>query len=220
VNLIHTIHEPTGAGPHPALLTLHGRGANALDLLGLAPHLCGGKFLMISPQAPLETPVGPGMTGFAWYSLSMGGPPDIDAMVSSREKLEIFLDQCLARYPIDQKRIALLGFSQGGVMAYSLALTNPRRFAGMAALSTWLPRELVPRLNISGDVHTLQALVQHGTEDPTIEIARARDSVERLRELKLPLTYREYEMGHEITPRSLGDLSAWLEEKVLAGSES
>ena len=90
----------------------------------------------------------------------------------------------------------------------------------MAALSTWLPRELVPRLNISGDVHTLQALVQHGTEDPTIEIARARDSVERLRELKLPLTYREYEMGHEITPRSLGDLSAWLEEKVLAGSES
>jgi len=37
-----------------------------------------------------------------------------------------------------------------------------------------------------------------------------------LRELKVPLTYREYDMGHEIRPRSLSDLSAWLEEKVLS----
>jgi len=40
--------------------------------------------------------------------------------------------------------------------------------------------------------------------------------VERLRELRVPLTYREYDMGHEITPGSLSDLSAWLEEKVLS----
>jgi predicted esterase len=49
-----------------------------------------------------------------------------------------------------------------------------------------------------------------------IEVDRARDSVERLRDLKVPLTYREYDMGHEIRPRSLTDLSAWLEEKVLS----
>jgi predicted esterase len=47
-------------------------------------------------------------------------------------------------------------------------------------------------------------------------VERARDSVERLRELRVPLTYREYDMGHEITPRGLTDLSAWLEEKVLS----
>ena len=49
-----------------------------------------------------------------------------------------------------------------------------------------------------------------------IEVQRARDSVEQLRALRVPLTYREYDMGHEITPRSLTDLSAWLEEKVLS----
>ena len=215
MNLIHTLHEPAGAGPHPTLLTLHGRGANALDLLGLAPSICGGKFLVICPQGPLETPIGPGMTGYAWYPLSMGGPPDIDTMLASREKLETFLDQCVARYPVDPKRLALLGFSQGGVMAYSLALTYPERFTALAVLSTWLPKELVPKLDIDEGVRDLPALVQHGTNDPTIEVARARDSVERMRELKVPLTYREYEMGHEITPRSLGDLSAWLDEKVL-----
>jgi phospholipase/carboxylesterase len=65
-------------------------------------------------------------------------------------------------------------------------------------------------------VRSLPALVQHGTQDPLIEVGRARDSVERLRDLKMPLTYREYDMGHEITPRSLTDLSAWLEEEALS----
>jgi phospholipase/carboxylesterase len=147
--------------------------------------------------------------------MSMGGPPDVDTMLASREKLEAFLDQCVERYPIDRKKLVLLGFSQGGVMAYSLALTNPQRFAALAALSTWLPKELASRLNISDGVSALPALVQHGINDPTIEVARARDSVDRLRGLKVPLTYREYEMGHEITPKGLGDLSAWLEETVL-----
>jgi phospholipase/carboxylesterase len=217
MNLIHTIHQPSGDGPHPTLLTLHGRGANALDLLGLAPYICGGKFLVICPQGPLETPIGPGMMGHAWYPMSMGGPPDVDTMLSSCKQLEIFLDQCAARYPIDQKRFAVLGFSQGGVMAYSLALANPQRFAALAVLSTWLPKELVPRLGISDAVANLPVLVQHGTNDPTIEVERARDSVERLGDLKVPLTYREYEMGHEITPRGLGDLSEWLSDKVLEG---
>lgn len=214
MNLIHTIYRPPGAGPHPTILTLHGRGANAFDLLGLAPYLCGGKFLVICPQAPLETPIGPEAVGYAWYRASQGGMPDIDGMLASQKDLQLFLDNCLKSYPIDPMRLAVLGFSQGGVMAYSLALTEPERFAGLAALSTWLPRELTPRLHISGAVEALPTLVQHGTQDPQIEVDRARDSVARLRELKVPLTFKEYDMGHEIRPRGLYDLSAWLEENV------
>ncbi|HXV80768.1 MAG TPA: phospholipase, partial [Candidatus Binatia bacterium] len=104
----------------------------------------------------------------------------------------------------------------GGVMAYSLALSNPERFSGLAVLSSWLPKELIPKLSIGEAVQSLPTLVQHGSQDPLIEIRRAQDSVERLRALRVPLTYREYDMGHEITPRSLTDLSAWLEEKVLS----
>jgi phospholipase/carboxylesterase len=216
VNLIHTIHEPSGAGAHPTILTLHGRGANAFDLLGLAPHLCNGKFLMICPQGPLETPIGPGAFGYAWYPMSMGGPPDIGAILASRKKVQGFVDECLNRYSIDVKKFVVLGFSQGGVMAYSLALSNPERFAGLAVLSSWLPKELRTELSIEEAVQSLPALVQHGSQDQLIEVQRARDSVEQLRALRIPLTYREYDMGHEITPRSLTDLSAWLEEKVLS----
>jgi len=215
VELIHTIYEPSGAGPHPTILTLHGRGANAFDLLGLAPYLCNGKFLMICPQGPLETPIGPGAFGYAWYPMSMGGPPDIGAILSSREKLQQFLDACLNRHPIDAKKLVVLGFSQGGVMAYSLALSNPERFAGLAVLSSWLPKELIPELSIREAVQSLPTIVQHGSQDQMIEVQRAQDSVEQLLALRVPLTYREYDMGHEITPRSLSELSAWLDETVM-----
>jgi phospholipase/carboxylesterase len=215
VELIHTIYEPSGAGPHPTILTLHGRGANAFDLLGLAPYLCNGKFLMICPQGPLETPIGPGAFGYAWYPMSMGAPPDIGAILSSREKLQQFLDACLNRHPIDAKKLVVLGFSQGGVMAYSLALSNPERFAGLAVLSSWLPKELIPELSIREAVQSLPTIVQHGSQDQMIEVQRAQDSVEQLGTLRVPLTYREYDMGHEITPRSLSELSAWLDETVM-----
>ena len=215
MQLAHTIYQPPGSGAHPTILTLHGRGANAFDLLGLAPYLCGGKFLIICPQAPLETAIGPDAVGYAWYSMSSGGPPDVQGMLASQQQLQPFLDACLTRYPIDAKKLLVLGFSQGGVMAYSLALANPQRFAALVALSSWLPAELVPLLNVGDSVQSLPTLVHHGTQDPTIEIERARSSVQRLRELKVPLTFKEYEMGHEIRPKSLSDLSAWLQENVL-----
>lgn len=215
MEFIHTAYQPSGRGPFPTLLTLHGRGANAFDLLGLAPFLCAGRIMVICPQAPLETPIGPQSVGYAWYPMSMGGPPDVAAILASRRRLEVFVDECAQSYPIDPQKFAILGFSQGGVMAYSLALPNPNRFAALAVLSSWLPKELLSRIEISTAVQSLPTIVQHGSEDSMIQIERARSSVEILRQLNVPLTYREYPIGHEISPRSLSDLSAWLEEKVL-----
>jgi phospholipase/carboxylesterase len=217
MELIHTLYEPVGKSPHPTIVTLHGRGASAFDLLSLAPYLCGGRFRIICPQGPLETPIGPEATGYAWYPMSMGGSPDIESILVSRQRLQQFLDDCIAQYPIDAKKLAILGFSQGGVMAYSLALANPDRFAALVALSSWLPPELVPHLSLDHSAQALPTLVQHGTQDSMIEVERARKSVETLRQARIPLSYREYDMGHEIRPRSLSDLSAWLDEKVLSG---
>lgn len=216
MELIHAVYRPAGSGPHPTLLALHGRGASALDLLGLAPHICAGRFLVLCPQGPLEMPIGPEASGYAWYPMSLGGPPDVPAILESRHRLELFLDQCLAHYPIDANKLVLLGFSQGGVMAYSLGLSTPQCFAGLVALSSWLPAELVPRLSLDKAAGSLPLLVQHGTEDSMIPIDRARGSVDILRQARTLLTYREYPMGHEIRPRSLADLSAWLEKKVLS----
>jgi phospholipase/carboxylesterase len=140
----------------------------------------------------------------------------MEAMRSSRKALQDFLNECVRRYPIDIKKLALLGFSQGGVMAYGLGLAEPQRFAALAALSSWLPPEFVGGSFAGEGTKALPILVQHGARDSMIEVGRAPDSVERLRQLNVPVTYREYDMDHEITPRSLTDLSAWLQEKVLS----
>jgi phospholipase/carboxylesterase len=127
-----------------------------------------------------------------------------------------FVAHARERYPVDPRKVVMLGFSQGGVLAYIAALGAPARFAGLAALSSWLPPALVAGLAPDAGRGELPVLVQHGSADEIIAVARAHGSVETLRELGAHPTYREYPMGHEISAASLGDLSRWLEETVLA----
>ena len=108
MNLIHTIYEPARSEPHPAILTLHGRGANAFDLLGLAPYLCGGKFLMICPQGPLEMPISAEAVGYAWYPMSLGGPPDMQAMLSAQRALSDFADVTVLSDPSTSTLLTLV----------------------------------------------------------------------------------------------------------------
>jgi phospholipase/carboxylesterase len=215
MNLIHTVFEPEGDGPHPTIIAFHGWGASALDLIGLAPYVAGGRFLVLCPQGALEVPIGP-TRGYGWYPISMGRPPDLDAINSSVEAVERFVDDALKRYPIECRKLALLGFSQGGTMAYNLAMRAPARYAGLVALSTWFPPELADGVADRDALMRLPTMVQHGRADNMIEIARARQSVETLRSLRVPLVYREYDGGHEITADGLEDLSRFLIEKVMS----
>jgi phospholipase/carboxylesterase len=84
-----------------------------------------------------------------------------------------------------------MGFSQGGVLAYELALSDPGRFAGVVALSSWLPADLADAIPAQPGSENFPAFVVHGTRDPMIPsgpgvrkawIAASRD-------------HREYEMG-------------------------
>ena len=122
----------------------------------------------------------------------------------------------MTRYAVDPRKLCVVGFSQGGVMGYTLALGAPERFAGLAALSSWLPKDLLTALPDVPATEQLPMLVQHGSRDELIGVGRARQSVEILRDVKAPVTYREYDMGHEINARSLTDLSTWLQEKVVS----
>ena len=216
MNLVHTVFEPHSKGPHPTILALHGRGASAMDLLGLAPYICGGRFLVICPQGFLETPIGPGAMGYSWFPLSKEGPANVPAILEARERVKTFLDASLARYPIDRGKLIVLGFSQGGALAYSLALGQPERFAALVAISSRLTPELVDHLPSASSAQHLPTLIQHGSRDELIAVDRAREALETLRSLRVPVTFREYDIGHEISHQNIADLSAWLEEKVLS----
>ena len=211
MNLLYTAHVPAGDGPHPALLLLHGWGASAHDLVGLAPALHGGNALVLCPQGPLAFEAAPGMLGHGWFPLSTERPPIAAEVEAARDAIELFLDDALAAYPVDRARLVIGGFSQGGFMAYQIALRSPARFAGLMALSAWLPAALAREIPKQRAHAALPALVVHGTEDPLVPVEQ------RVAQLALgvPTEYREYPMAHEIRPEALQVVLEWLESRAL-----
>jgi phospholipase/carboxylesterase len=214
MDLIHTLYEPAGGGPHPTIIALHGWGANALDLQGLAPYIAGGKFMLICPQGPLDVPIG-AISGYGWFPIRTGTAPREDQIDEAVERAEKFIDAAIARYPVNPRKLVMLGFSQGGVMAFRLAFRQPKRYAALVGLSTWFPPELKRNISDTDAIQQLPTLLQHGRADEAIPLSRAKESLEHLRELEVPVTFREYDCGHEITASSLEDLSEFLAAKVL-----
>ena len=224
MTLIHAVAHPgssddaDGDGLLPTLIALHGYGANAQDLLGLSPYLAGGRLLMICPQAPLQ--IEPNFHGFNWHAFSgpdgRGSPQVVEA---ANAMVSEFVDFALAAYPVRRDRVALLGFSQGGGMAYRAGFHEPQRYAGLAALSTGLPDDVFADGEAPGEaVRALPLLVQHGASDASIGVERGRASRDRLAALGLEPDYREYPMAHEVGAHSARDLSQWLERVLGLGN--
>jgi predicted esterase len=162
---------------------------------------------VLCPQGPLAFQAGPEQVGYGWFPLKSDGPTDPAEVRKGVDALQRFIDEALATYPIDRRKLVILGFSQGGVMAYALALQDPAAYAGLVALSSWLPDQMAESFPANPDLENLQTLVIHGTKDSMISIDRARESRDALAKLGVSASYREYEMGHEINPDALQQLA-------------
>lgn len=216
MELMYTAHVPAGRGPFPTILALHGFGANAHDLLGIAPHIQGGEVLFLCPQGPMAIEAGPGQRAYGWFPLSGRGEIEVSALVGARGALEGFLDDAMAVHPIDPERLVIMGFSQGGVMAYDLALGRPERFAALVALSSWLPDQIVDHLPPNEARAALPTLLIHGSKDPMVAIDNAQAARTKLSALGIEAAWGEYEMGHEINQNALRDLIGWLAQGPFA----
>jgi len=214
MRLVHAAYEPPGDGPFPTIFAMHGWGSSAMDLLGLAPFVAAGRFLVICPQGHHEVEIG-AVNGYGWYQMRPGSPPDEEKVDPAVDQLRMFIDEASSRYPVDKRKIVALGFSQGGMMAYNLAMRWPEKFAALVGIGTALPEYLVELVSNHDAIQQLPTLVQHGRADPMLEIARARKSVETLRSLQVPVTFREYDCGHEVSADGVRDLSTFLLEKVV-----
>lgn len=209
MRLVHAVWHPgTSAERWPTLFAIHGHGAHSQDLLGLAPYLAAGRVQVICPEA--EFVLQPGVLSYTWFDRGPDGERSAEEFERVTAIVSEFIDEATETYRIDPERRAILGFSQGGSLAYRLALGDPSRFAGLAALSTWLPDEAAERAD-TVKLGALPVLIQHGSEDPLVRIERGRQSRDRLIAMGLTPEYHEYPMQHQIGAESLRDLSAWLE---------
>lgn len=196
----------------PSVILLHGFGADANDLFGLAPFF-DERFFVASVNAPFALPFG----GRAWFELYFEANQvtgfNVKQFEDSLGKILEFVDELIANHDLDTQQVFLCGFSQGSMMSVSSVFKEPEKFAGCVLMSGRAANEMVIKENIE-QLKDFPILVTHGTLDPVLPIENGRATKEILSRLPVNLQYKEYEMAHEISQESLTDVSNWLSSQL------
>jgi phospholipase/carboxylesterase len=209
--------------PQGLLVMLHGWGANAEDVLGLADYMNLPNWYLVFPNAPLPHPYNP--VGRMWYDLPLDatGMPDRAAfqasamnqradLLASRTQLVAFLHSLANTTGVPLERTVLGGFSQGGAMTLDVGPQLP--LAGLISLSGYLHAPVssapvssapVSSASVSSKLDSTASspslppiLMVHGRQDVVVPLTAAQDARDRLRTAGAQVDYHEFTMGHEI----------------------
>lgn len=158
-----------GGSAQQLVVLLHGLGASGDDLIGLVPHWATllPHAAFVAPNAPHSCDTAP--FGLQWFSLR-----DMDAAASragieaAAPILDAFIDRELARHGLGDASLALVGFSQGAMVAFHVALRRRRPCASVVGYSGMLvgPERLQAEIRARPPV-----LLVHGTEDRVVPAA-------------------------------------------------
>lgn len=178
---------PSAAGTARRLvILLHGYGADGNDLIGLAPHwarlLPDAAF--VSPHAPFPCELGP--FGRQWFGFESRDPAALLAGTQAAAGiLDGFIDSELARYGLDASRLALVGFSQGTMMALHVALRRAQPVAAVVGYSGSLvaPERLGAEITARPPV-----LLIHGDADQVVPYAALATARQALEAAGVPVT--------------------------------
>ena len=219
--LLSCLEIETKASPEFAVIWMHGLGADGSDFVPVIPELglrskAGIRFIF--PNAP-EMPVtcNGGYVMPAWYDIisldSTSRVVDEAGILRTREQIRRLIQRENQR-GIPTSRIVLAGFSQGGAIAYTTALTHPEKLAGIIALSTYIPSQRLIENELTAAIAGLPIFAAHGTEDDVVapELgARARDF---LIGKDFPVSWREYSMPHSLCVEEILDIGKWLNQLI------
>ena len=226
MSLPETVELEAGPNPVGAVIWLHGLGADGHDFEPIVPELRLPESLplrFVFPHAPVRPiTINGGMAMRAWYdikTLDKDSRADEEGVRESSALLDALIEREIER-GIAPEQIVLAGFSQGGAIVLHNAVRTAHKFAGLLALSTYLP--LVNTLdaevvNQPGAGHTsLPIFMAHGSFDPMIPLSYGRESADRLEDLGYTVDWHHYPMAHAVCPQEIADISAWLQARFSA----
>jgi len=197
------------AGPQPAdarltMIVLHGRGASAEDILGLAAELEARDVAYLAPDA----------NGRSWYPYSFLAPleqnePQLSAALDTVADLV----KTLTAAGLPTSRIAFLGFSQGACLSLEYAARNATRYAGVFGLSGGLIGPPGTPRNYPGTLDGTPVLLGCSDVDPHIPLERVRESAEVFRRMGAAVDERIYpRMGHTVNRDEIAAIDAALRQ--------
>ena len=195
------------------LILLHGYGSNEEDLFSFASEL-PEDLLIVSARAPQSL----GFGSYSWYTInftaSEGKFSDIPEAIEARELVATFIDEIQAHYNIAPSKTFLLGFSQGTILSYSVALNYPEKVQKIIALSGYVNAKLLPTNLETKDYSKLNFFISHGTVDQVIPVEWAKKAPKFLKQLHIKNCYQEYPVGHGVAPKNFFDFKNWIEERL------
>ena len=210
-SLHHVVREPNvKKDKNPMLLLLHGYGSNEEDLFSFANEL-PDEYYVISARAPYDMMY----NSFAWYAINFDADEnkfsDIEEAQSSRVLIATFIDEVVQNYAIDANDVTLIGFSQGSILSYAVALSYPQKVQRVVAMSGYLNTEMADENYRAKDFSNLKIFASHGTVDQVIPVDWARNSIPKIKALGIDIVYKEYPVGHGVAPQNFFDLKNWLQ---------
>ncbi len=142
--LLPAIEHETSPNPDCTVIWLHGLGADGNDFAPIVPELHlpeDAAIRFIFPHAPaIPVTINGGFVMPAWYDIletDIARKVDTAGLMASAKAINGFITRELDR-GIDSKRIVIAGFSQGGAVAYQVALSYEKPLGGLLAMSTYL----------------------------------------------------------------------------------
>lgn len=212
LSLSYLIQEPKVIkDKNPLVLLLHGYGSNEEDLFSFASEL-SDEYYVVSVQAPYPVPP----YGYAWYAIHFDADAnkfsDDNQAIESRELIVKFIDELINKYPIDPNNINLVGFSQGAILSYAIALSYPEKINKVVALSGYFNEKIIADNYRQKDLSKLKMFASHGTVDQVIPIDWARQTPTILKSLNIDHEYKEYPVGHGVHPLNFKDFKLFLEK--------
>jgi phospholipase/carboxylesterase len=217
--LLPAIERETNSDPDSTVIWLHGLGADGNDFAPLVPELnlpADLSVRFIFPNAPaMPVTVNGGFIMPAWYDIletTIDRRVDLAGLMASAGAINSFINREIDR-GIDSKRIIIAGFSQGGAVAYQVALSHPKPLGGLLAMSTYFATAGI--IEYSTANKAIPIMIQHGEYDPVVPEQLGREAIAQLKKNGYTTSYRNYPMEHSVCPEQIGDISRWLQDSLL-----
>lgn len=219
---IEAIEFESDPQPRATLIILHGLGADGGDFLPFCEALDlsrTGPLRFVLPSAPvMPVSINGGHEMRAWYDILPGDDArreDEASLRASHRLVDALIEREVQR-GMPAERIVLMGFSQGCAMSLMAGLRQPRRLAGIVALSGYLPLIDATAAERHAANHATPIFMAHGDSDDVVPFARGERARDHLLALGHDVAWHGYPMDHSLCMEEVRDINAWLDE-VLGG---
>jgi phospholipase/carboxylesterase len=213
-----TIELHPDAPPVATVIVLHGLGADGTDFLPMCDELdlsAIGPVRYVMPRAPVRpVTINNGYRMRAWYDIlgaDLARREDEAGLRESVRQVHALLDREAER-GVPAGRTVLAGFSQGCAITLLAGLRYPRRLAGLAGLSGYLPLTDTTAAERHGANADVPVFLAHGRNDPTVSLARGSAARDTLQQLGHPVEWHDYPMEHSVCLEEVQALNRWLRQ--------